>query len=207
MSRVLPISLNARSGIVRLVLACCAAASLAAGAIAPASAATVLNSTGWAGGINLVDTSANPGVTCKFVVSPFSASQQPSLTNIVLSGPTVQPIVLDVKNPTTTPALVLADFRVYGHTIDQDGVATSHLVLSSTNQVLATSPSGTKVPDHAFDARSLSSAWYTAQVMVTYKSTDQSVTYGSRLIGYDFYKSTVSPYLPPLSNLGVGSSC
>jgi len=207
MSRVLPISLHVRSGIVRLALSCCAAASLAAGVIAPASAATVLNSTGWAGGIDLVDTSANPGVACKFVVSPFSATQQPALSNIVLSGPTVQPIVLNVKSNTTTPALVSADFRVYGHAIDSDGVQTSPLVLSAVNQVLATSLSGTKVPDHTFDAHNLPNGRYTAQVMVTYKSTDQSITYGSRLIGYEFYKSTVSPYLPPLNNLGVGSSC
>jgi hypothetical protein len=207
MSRVLPISLNARSGIVRIVLACCAAASLAAGAIAPASAATVLNSSGWAGGINLVDTSTNPGVTCKFVVSPFGADQQPALSNIVLSGPTVQPIVLDVKNNTTTPALVSADFRVYQTVMLDKDLSSTRLVLSATNQVLATSLSGTKVPDHTFDAHNLPNAKYTAQVMVTYKSTDQSVTYGSRLIGYDFYKSTVSPYLPPLNNLGVGSSC
>jgi hypothetical protein len=191
----------------RLVLSCSAAALLAAAAIAPASAATVLNSTGWAGAIGLVDTSASPGVTCKFVVSPFSANQQPALSSIVLSGPTVQPIVLGVSSNTITPALVSADFRVY-QTVQLDaGLKSTRLVLSAVNQVLATSLSGTKVPDHTFDAHSLPNGQYTAQVMVTYKSTDQSVTYGSRLIGYDFYKSTVSPYLPPLNTIGVGSSC
>jgi len=207
MSRVLPISLPARSGIVRLALACCAAASLAAGAIAPANAATVFNTTGRVGGIGLVDTSANPGVTCKLTVSPFSANQQPALTSIVLSGPTVQPIILEAASNTIVPALVSADFRIYQTAKLHEEPQTSGLVLSAVNQVLATSLSGTKVPDHTFDAHNLPNGHYTAQVMVTYKSTDQSTTYGSRLIGYDFYKSTVSPYLPPLNTIGVGSSC
>ena len=34
-----------------------------------------------------------------------------------------------------------------------------------------------------------------------------TLTYGSQVIRYDFYKSTVSPYLPPLNVIGVGSSC
>jgi hypothetical protein len=183
----------------RLVLACSAAALLAAAAIAPASAATLFNTTGRVGAIGLVDTSANPGASCKFVVSPLSANQQPALSSIVLSGPTVQPILLDASSNTFIPALVSADFRVYQ--------AGSRLVLSAVTQVLATSLSGTKVSDHTFDAHNLPTGRYTAQVMVTYKSTDQSVTYGSRLIGYDFYKSTVSPYLPPLNTIGVGSNC
>jgi hypothetical protein len=180
---------------------------LAAAAIAPASAATVFATTGRVGNIGLVDTAANPGVSCKFVVSPFSPSQQPALSSIVLSGPSVQPIILDASSNTFTPVLVSADFRVYQIPVLREEPAVSRLVLSAVTQVLATSLSGTKVPDHTFDARSLPDGKYTAQVMVTYKSTDQSVTYGSRLIGYDFYKSTVSPYLPPLNNLGVGGSC
>jgi hypothetical protein len=54
------------------------------------------------------------------------------------------------------------------------------------------------VPDHTFDAGSLPNGRYTAQIVVTYKSTDQALTYGSRVIRYDFYKSTVSEYSPAL---------
>jgi hypothetical protein len=48
--------------------------------------------------------------------------------------------------------------------------------------------------------------------VVTYKSTDQSVTYGSQTIRYDFYKSTVNQYSLVLGRFvdtvtGVGSSC
>ena len=207
MSRVFPVSLTARTGLKRLAFSCGVAALLAAAAIAPASAATVVNTTGQVGGIGLVDTSANPGVSCKFVVSPFSTDQQRTLSSIVLSGPTVQPIILDAGSNTIVPALVSADFRVYQQAWMYGEPAGSRLVMSAVDQVLATSLSGTKVPDHTFDAHSLPYGQYTAQIMVTYKSTDQSVTYGSRLIRYDFYKSTVSPYLPPLNNLGVGSNC
>jgi hypothetical protein len=191
----------------RLALSCCGAALLAASAIAPASAATILTTTGRVGGIGLLDTSANPGVACKFVVSPFSASQQPALNSIILSGPSVLPIILDAPSNTIIPALVSADFRIYQTATLHEEPPVSRLVLSAVTQVLATSLSATKVPDHTFDAHNLPDGRYTAQVMVTYKSTDQSTTYGSRLISYDFYKSTVSPYLPPLNNLGVGSSC
>jgi hypothetical protein len=191
----------------RVVLSCSAGALLAAAAIVPASAASVFSTTGRVGAINIVDTSANPGVSCKFVVSPFSATQQPALSSIVLNGPTVQPIILDASSNTFIPVLVSADFRIYLNPPVHEEPLVSRLVLSSVTQVLATSLSATKVPDHTFDARSLPDGRYTAQIMVTYKSTDQSTTYGSRLIGYDFYKSTVTPYLPPLNNLGVGSSC
>jgi len=67
-------------------------------------------------------------------------------------------------------------------------------VLSAVHQVLATLLSGTKVPDHTFDAHNLPSGRHTAQIVVTYKSTEQSVTYGSRVIRYDFYRSAVSEY-------------
>jgi len=50
-------------------------------------------------------------------------------------------------------------------------------VLSAVHQVLATSLSGTKVPDHNFDAHNLASGRYTAQIVVTYRSTDQTITY------------------------------
>jgi hypothetical protein len=53
---------------------------------------------------------------------------------------------------------------------------------------------------------------HTAQIVVTYKSTDQSVTYGSRTIRYDFYKSTLNASSPALGGFvervtGVGSAC
>ena len=132
------------------------------------------------GGISLVDTSANPGVTCKFALPLVSLNQQPALTNIILNGPTVQPIVHSVSDHAIVPALVSVDFRVYQPLTVNGEPAGSRLVLSAVHQVLATSLSGTKVPDHTFDAHNLASGRYTAQIVVTYKSTDQTITYGSR---------------------------
>jgi hypothetical protein len=68
------------------------------------------------------------------------------------------------------------------------------------------------VPDDTFEASGLPDGQYTAQIVVTYKSTDQAITYGSRVIRYDFYKSTVSEYSPLLGRfvervVGVGSTC
>ena len=113
MFRVSPVSIRARSGVVRLALSCCAAAVLAVAAVFPASAATILNSSGRLGGVSLVDTSANPGVTCQFALPLVSLNQQPALTNIVLSGPTVGPIVSSAGDSAIVPALVSVDFRVY----------------------------------------------------------------------------------------------
>jgi hypothetical protein len=53
---------------------------------------------------------------------------------------------------------------------------------------------------------------YTAQIVVTCKSTDQAITYGSRTIRYDFYQSTLSEYSFALGRFGervtgVGSAC
>ncbi len=212
MSRVFPVSLRARSGIVRVALSCCAAALLVAGAALPTSAATVLTTAGQVGAISVVDTSSNPGVTCKFSLPLISLNQQPALTNIILSGPAVGPIVSTAGDNAIVPALVSADFRVYQPLTVNGDPAGSRLVLSAVQQVLATSVGGTKVPDHTFDARSLPSGRYTAQVVVTYKSTDQTTTFGSRVIRYDFYKSTVNEYSFGLGRYveqvsGVGSAC
>jgi hypothetical protein len=212
MLRVFPVALSSRSGIVRLALSGCAAAVVAMAAVAPTFAATTLSTTGQIGGISLLDTSANPGVTCKFSVPAISLNPQPALSNIVVSGPTVTPIVVGADNNAILPALVSADFRVYQNLTVNGEPAGSRLVLSAVHQVLATSLTGTKVPDHTFDAHTLPSGRYTAQIVVTYKSTDQSVTYGSRVIRYDFYKSTVSEYSFAVGGYvehttGVGSSC
>ena len=209
---LLPVSLRAPSGAKRLALSCCAAALLAVAAVAPTSAATVLNTTGRVGAFSVLDTSADPGVTCKFTRPLFSPIQQPALTNIVLSGPTVRPIVASATDHAIVPALVSVDFRVYQPLIINGEPAGSRLVLSAVHQVLATSLSGTKVPDHTFDAHNLASGRYTAQIVVTYKSTDQAITYGSQVVRYDFYKSTVSEYSPILGQFiervsGVGSAC
>lgn len=212
MSRVFPVWLRAHSGAMRLALSCSAAALIAVSAAVPASAATVLSTTGQIGGISLVDTSANPGVTCKFALPLVSLNQQPALTNIILNGPTVQPIVYSVSDHAIVPALVSVDFRVYQPLTVNGEPAGSRLVLSAVHQVLATSLSGTKVPDHTFDAHNLASGRYTAQIVVTYKSTDQTITYGSRVIRYDFYKSTVNEYSLALGRFvervtGVGGAC
>lgn len=212
MSRFAPVWLRARSGAMRLALSCSAAALIAVSAAFPASAATILNTSGQVGAISLVDTSANPGATCKFTQPFVSLNQQPALSNIVLSGPTVQPIVNSLKANVIDPPLVSVDFRVYQQLTVNGEPAGSRLVLSAVHQVLATSVSGTKVPDHTFDAHNLASGRYTAQIVVTYKSTDQSVTYGSRTIRYDFYKSTLNAYSPAVGGFvervtGVGSGC
>ncbi len=212
MSRLLPVWLRARSGATRLALSCSAAAFIAVSAALPASAATVLNSAGQVGATSLTDTSTNPGVTCKFALPLVSPDQQPALTNIILNGPTVRPIVYSVTDNAIVPALVSVDFRVYQPLTVNGEPAGSRLVLSAVHQVLATSLSGTKVPDHTFDAHNLASGRYTAQIVVTYKSTDQAITYGSRTIRYDFYKSTVSEYSLAARGYverltGVGSAC
>jgi len=212
MFRAFPVSLRARTGAVRLALSTCAAALLAVAAVAPTSAATILSTTGQIGAVNLVDTSANPGVTCKFTLPLISLNQQPALTNIILSGPTVGPIVVSAGDNIIRPALVSADFRVYQPLTINGEPAGSRLVLSAVHQVLATSLSGTRVPDHTFDAHNLPSGRYTAQIVVTYKSTDQTATYGSRVIRYDFYKSTVNEYSFAAGGYvdrvtGVGSAC
>jgi hypothetical protein len=104
------------------------------------------------------------------------------------------------------------DFRVYQPLTVNGEPAGSRLVLSAVHQVLATTLSGTKVPDHTFDAHNLPAGRYTAQIVVTYRSTDQTITYGSRVIRYDFYKSTVHEYSPALGHYidvvtGVGTAC
>ena len=211
MPRVFPISRHARLGATRLALAGCAAALLVAGAIAPASAATVLSTTGQVGSISVVDTAADPGVTCTSVRSLFSAD--PTLASISLHGPIVDPIVHISGDHVLIPALVSVDFRVYQPLLGIRGEpAGSRLVLSAVHQVLATSLAGTKVPDHTFDAGGLPNGRYTAQLVVTYKSTDQAITYGSRVIQYDVYKSVVSEYSLALGRfiervVGVGSTC
>jgi hypothetical protein len=212
MSHVFPVSLRAHSGTLRLALACSAAALITVSAAFPASAATIVNTSGQVGGVGLVDTSASPGATCKFTQPFVSLNQQPALSNIVLSGPTVGPIVATAGDSALTPALVSVDFRVYQQLTVNGDPAGSRLVLSAVHQVLATSISGTKVPDHTFDAHNLTSGRYTAQIVVTYKSTDQSMTYGSRTLRYDFYKSTLSAYSPAAGGFvervtGVGSAC
>jgi hypothetical protein len=212
MSRAFPVWIRPRSGAMRLALSCSAAALLAVAAVFPASAATILDTSGQVGGISLVDTTANPGATCKFTQPLANFGQSPALTNIILSGPTVQPIVSSVGDHVITPALVSVDFRVYQQLTVNGEPAGSRLVLSAVHQVLATSVSATKVPDHTFDAHNLGSGRYTAQIVVTYKSTDQSVTYGSRTIRYDFYKSTLSAYSLAAGGFvervtGVGSAC
>lgn len=113
MSRVFPVSFSARSGAMRLALSCSAAALIAAAAVAPTFAATTLNSTGQVGAISLVDTSTNAGVTCKFTLPIVSLNPQPALSNIILSGPTVGPIVSSAGDNAIVPTLVSADFRVY----------------------------------------------------------------------------------------------
>jgi len=107
---------------------------------------------------------------------------------------------------------VSVDFRVYQSLTINGEPAGSRLVLSAVHQVLASSLTGTQVPDHTFDAGGLPSGRYTAQIVVTYKSTDQSVTYGARVIRYDFYKSTLNQYSFALNRFveqvtGVGSAC
>src|SRR4051794_7437987 len=87
----------------RLALFCSAATLIAVGEALPARAAAILNIDGQAGGISLVDTSTNPGVTCKFALPLISLNQQPALTNIVLSGPIVQPIVYSVADNVDRP--------------------------------------------------------------------------------------------------------
>jgi len=162
MSRVFPVWLRARSGAVRLALSCSAAALIAVSAAFPASAATIVNTSGQVGGISLVDTSANPGSTCKFTQPLVNFGQSPALTNIILSGPTVQPIVNSLKANTIDPAVVSVDFRVYQQLTVNGEPAGSRLVLSAVHQVLGTSASGTKVPDRIrcaqADERSLYSA-------------------------------------------------
>jgi hypothetical protein len=211
MSRALPLWLRAHSGALRLALSVSAAAFLAAGAVLPASAATVLTTTGQVGAIGLVDTSDNPGVTCKSTLQ-LGLNPQPALTTIILTGPTVRPIVASAADNAFIPTLVSVDFRVYQPLTVNGEPAGSRLVLSAVHQVLATSPSGTRVPDHTFDAHNLASGRYTAQIVVTYKSTDQTLTYGSRTIRYDFYKSTLSQYSLAAGQFvdrvtGVGSAC
>jgi len=212
MSPVFAVSSRARSHFKRVAVACGAAALLAAAAILPASAATIVTTTGRIGAISLVDTSANPGVTCKFTLPAISLNNpQPALNSIILSGPTVGPIVESAADGVIFPALVSAEFRVYQQLTVNGEPAGSRLVLSAVEQV-ATNYSGAKVPDHTFDAHTLPSGRYTAQIVVTYKSIDQSVTYGSRTIGYDFYKSTVSQYSLVLGRFvdqvtGVCSAC
>jgi hypothetical protein len=56
------------------------------------------------------------------------------------------------------------------------------------------------------------SSRHAPQIVVTYNSTDQAITYGSRVIRYDFYKSIVSEYSLALGRFiervtGVGSAC
>ena len=66
------------------------------------------------------------------------------------------------------------------------------------------------MPDHTFDASRLPSGRYVAQAVVTYKSTDQRVTYGSRTIRYDFYKRTLTEWSIGRfveRVVGVGSAC
>ena len=128
-----------------------------------------------------------------------------------MSGPTVRPIVAGADH-VIVPALVSVDFRVYQPLTINGEPAGSRLVLSAVQQVLATSAGGTKVADHTFDAHTLPNGRYTAQIVVTFKSTDQTVTYGSQVIRYDFYKSTVSQYSLALRQFvervtGVGSAC
>ena len=211
MFRVFPVSIRARSGVLRVALSCSTAALLTAAAVFPASAATILNTSGQVGGISLVDTSANPGVNCQFVRPLVSLEQQPTLTNIILSGPTVKPIVYSVTDNAIVP-LVSVDFRV-SQPLTVNGEPTgSRLVLAAVHQVLASSLSGTKVPDHTFDAHGLANGRYTAQIVVTYKSTDQAITYGSRTIRYDFFKSTVNEYSLAQGRFvervtGVSSAC
>ena len=212
MSPVFPVSLRASSRVKRFAISCGAAALLAAAAVLPTSAATIVNTTGQIGAVSLVDTSANPGVTCKFTLPAISLSTpQPALNSIVVSGPTVGPIVESAADGVIFPALVSADFRVYQQLTVNGEPAGSRLVLSAVEQV-ATNYSGAKVPDHTFDAHTLPSGRYTAQIVVTYRSTDQSVTYGSRTMRYDFYKSTVNQYSLVLGRFvdqvtGVGSAC
>jgi hypothetical protein len=212
MSRVIPVSFRARSGAIRLALSSCAAALIAAAAVAPTFASTIVNTTGHIGAISVVDSSSNPGVTCKFVLPLVSLNRQPALSKIIVSGPRVGPIVSSATGNAIAPALVSADFRVYQRLTVNGEPAGSRLVLSAVHQVLATSLSGTKVPDHTFDAHNLPSGRYTAQIVVTYKSTDQTITYGSRVIRYDFYKSIVSEYSLALGHYidvvkGVGTAC
>ena len=212
MSRAFPVWLRARSGAVRLALSCSAAVFIAVSAAFPASAATILNTSGQVGGISFADTSANPGATYKFTQPFVSLNQLPALSNIILSGPAVGPIVASAGDNVITPALVSVDFRVDQQLTVNGEPAGSRLVLSAVHQVLGTSASGTKVPDRTFDAHRLTSGRYTALIVVTFKSTDQSVTYGSRTIRYDSYKSTLSAYSPAAGGFvervtGVGSAC
>jgi hypothetical protein len=199
------------SGARRTLLATATTALLLASAAAiPASAATVLSTTGQVGGIGLVDTAADPGATCARTLPILNAPS--SLSSIVLRGPTVAPIVRSAGDGLVTPALVSVDFRVFQQFTAHGEPAGSRLVLSAIHQVLASSLSGTKVPDHTFDARGLPAGRYTAQLGVTYKSPDQSVTYGTRQIGYDFYKTTEPAFLTiggQLSQrvIGIGSAC
>jgi hypothetical protein len=137
MSRVFSVSLRIRSTARRTALACGAAALLVVAAVAPASAATVLSTAGQVGGISLVDTSADPGVTCKFTRSLLNFDQPPALTNIILRGPTVRPIVYSVADNAIVPALVSVDFRVYQSLTINGEPAGSRLVLSAVHQVLA----------------------------------------------------------------------
>jgi hypothetical protein len=47
--------------------------------------------------------SANPGVTCKFTLPAISLTNpQPALNSIMLSGPTVSPIALEVDRSQCT---------------------------------------------------------------------------------------------------------
>jgi hypothetical protein len=211
MSRLFTVALRARSLVARVALTICAGAVLAAGAAGPASAATVLSTNGRVGGISLVDSSTNPGVTCKFFRPLFSLDQSLKLGSIILRGPTVGPIVNSAADGAIVPALVSVDFQVRQPLIVNGEPAGSRLVLSGVHQVLATSLAGVAVPDHTFDASKLPSGRYTAQVVVTHRSVDQSATFGSRTIRYDFYKRTFSEFLLGIGLhervLSVGSSC
>src|SRR5262249_49114309 len=147
MSPVFPVSPRVSSNVKRLAISCCAAALLAAAAVLPTSAATLVNTTGQVGSISLVDTSASPGVTCKFTLPAISLNNpQPALNSIVLSGPTVGPIVASAADGVIYPALVSADFRVYQPLTVNGEPTGSRLALSAVEQV-ATNYSGAKVPD------------------------------------------------------------
>ena len=68
------------------------------------------------------------------------------------------------------------------------------------------------MPDHTFDAHTLPSGRYPAQIVVMYRSTHQSILSGAQVIRYDFYTRTVNQYallLGPFVDqvTGVGNAC
>jgi hypothetical protein len=177
-----------------------------------ADAATVTGGSGRVGIITLPDTAPSPGVTCRFVRPLFGPDLSPQLSTIILRGPTVRPILPPPHDDgLIVPALASVDFQVRQPVLIHGDPAGARLVLSAVHQVLTTSsPAGVAVPDHTFDASRLPVGRYTAQVVVTYKSTDQRVTYGAQVIRYDFYNRTLKEF--SLGRfiervVGVGASC